>query len=164
MFYASADSGIFARCLPAFAAYHLITPCRAVLTRNPLISFKRTIQTSFSVRKYADRSEFKALRCVFARLGSILSSSCDANSIKLKFLDCVACFVALIMQVWLTHCYCLVKTRIVANSVRTIIPPDKREYSNNIFFLFLHENICCGYSLEAPQRGASNEYPQHMVL
>ena len=31
-----------------------------------------------------------------------------------------------------------------------------------IFFLFHHENICCGYSLEAPRRGASNEYPQHM--
>ena len=31
-----------------------------------------------------------------------------------------------------------------------------------IFFLFLDENICCGYSLEAPHRGASNEYPQHM--
>ena len=31
-----------------------------------------------------------------------------------------------------------------------------------IFFLFLHENICCGYSLEAPRGGASNEYPQHM--
>ena len=26
------------------------------------------------------------------------------------------------------------------------------------FFLFFHENICCGYSLEAPQWGASNEY------
>ena len=26
----------------------------------------------------------------------------------------------------------------------------------------LHKNICCGYSLEAPQWGASNEYPQHM--
>ena len=24
--------------------------------------------------------------------------------------------------------------------------------------LFLHENICCGYSLEAPRQGASNEY------
>ena len=24
------------------------------------------------------------------------------------------------------------------------------------------QNICCGYSLEAPPRGASNEYPQHM--
>ena len=31
-------------------------------------------------------------------------------------------------------------------------------------FLFLHENVCCVYSLEAPQWGASNEYPQHMVL
>ena len=31
-----------------------------------------------------------------------------------------------------------------------------------IFFLFLHENIYCGYSLEAPYQGASNEYPQHM--
>ena len=29
-------------------------------------------------------------------------------------------------------------------------------------FLFLDENICCGYSVEVPQRGASNEYPQHM--
>ena len=27
-----------------------------------------------------------------------------------------------------------------------------------IWFLFLIENICCGYSLEAPHRGASNEY------
>ena len=31
-----------------------------------------------------------------------------------------------------------------------------------IFFLFLKENIRCGYSLEAPRRGASNENPQHM--
>ena len=27
-----------------------------------------------------------------------------------------------------------------------------------IFFLFLHENISCCYSLDAPWRGASNEY------
>ena len=25
--------------------------------------------------------------------------------------------------------------------------------------LFLHKNICCGYSLEAPQKGTSNKYP-----
>ena len=31
-------------------------------------------------------------------------------------------------------------------------------------FLFLLKNICCGYSLEAPRRGASNEYPQHIFL
>ena len=33
-----------------------------------------------------------------------------------------------------------------------------------IFFLFLNKNICCGYSLEAPQQGASNKYPQHKYL
>ena len=30
-----------------------------------------------------------------------------------------------------------------------------------IYFLFLHENICCRYSLEVPQWGTSNEYPQY---
>ena len=30
-----------------------------------------------------------------------------------------------------------------------------------LIFLFLNKNICCRYSLEAPRRGASNEYPQH---
>ena len=37
-----------------------------------------------------------------------------------------------------------------------------REGIHIIFFLFLDENICCGYSLEVPRRGASNEYPQYM--
>ena len=31
-----------------------------------------------------------------------------------------------------------------------------------LFFLFLHESMCSGYSLEAYQWGSSNEYPQHM--
>ena len=35
---------------------------------------------------------------------------------------------------------------------------------NLIFFLFLHENTCCGYSFEVPHQGTSNEYPQHMFL
>ena len=30
-----------------------------------------------------------------------------------------------------------------------------------IFFLFLHENIYCGYSLKVPQGGTSNEFPQN---
>ena len=32
-------------------------------------------------------------------------------------------------------------------------------------FLFLKKkknNICCGYSLDLPHQGASNEYPQHI--
>ena len=29
-------------------------------------------------------------------------------------------------------------------------------------FLFFAENIDCGYTLEPPKRGGSNEYPQSM--
>ena len=29
-------------------------------------------------------------------------------------------------------------------------------------FLFLNESISCGYSLEVPHGGTSNEHPQHM--
>ena len=35
---------------------------------------------------------------------------------------------------------------------------DKRECQVNIVFLFLQENIVCGYLLEAPDQGISNEY------
>ena len=38
---------------------------------------------------------------------------------------------------------------------------DKSGYQVNIFLL--HENICCGYSLEAPHR-VTSEYPQHIIL
>ena len=31
------------------------------------------------------------------------------------------------------------------------------------FFLFFHGNICCGYSLDLPHSGTSNEYPHHML-
>ena len=43
------------------------------------------------------------------------------------------------------------------------IATDKRGI-HIIFFLFLDENICCGFSLEAPRQGASNAYPQHKFL
>ena len=33
-----------------------------------------------------------------------------------------------------------------------------------MFFLISTQNIDCGYSLEPPRRGGSNEYPQSMFL
>ena len=44
---------------------------------------------------------------------------------------------------------------------------DKTLYFNQkvfIFFVYLFENICCGYSLELPYWGASNEYVQHVFM
>ena len=34
--------------------------------------------------------------------------------------------------------------------------------ARHIIFLFLHRNICCGYSLEAPHLGTSNKCLQFM--
>ena len=36
--------------------------------------------------------------------------------------------------------------------------------NSNIFFHIFAQNIDCGYSLEPPRRGGSNEYPQSMFL
>ena len=36
------------------------------------------------------------------------------------------------------------------------------KYKNVTFFLIFAQNIDCGYTLEPPQRGGSNEYPQSM--
>ena len=35
---------------------------------------------------------------------------------------------------------------------------------NSDIFLISAQNIVCGYSLEPPRRGGSNEYPQSMFL
>ena len=45
------------------------------------------------------------------------------------------------------------------NTLPQSIAQNKASFTG-IFFLFLHEIVGCGYSLEAPWRGTSNEYPQ----
>ena len=48
-----------------------------------------------------------------------------------------------------------------------ILPPKNENFqiknSDNFFHISV-ENIDCGYSLEPPRRGGSNEYPQSMFL
>ena len=41
---------------------------------------------------------------------------------------------------------------------------DRWHQVNCLSDAILHQNVCCGYSLESPQRGDSNEYPQHTFL
>ena len=40
----------------------------------------------------------------------------------------------------------------------------KNPYKNSYIFHISAQNIDCGYSLEPPRRGGSNEYPQSMFL
>ena len=58
------------------------------------------------------------------------------------------------------------KTRYVKEMYRKIVSVFLRKYSYMLRVLIvprvIHESICCGYSLEALPRSASNEYLQHM--
>ena len=62
-------------------------------------------------------------------------------------------------------CYMLVIVSVLSVFSLFIHSSDKMLFSVNskilIFFLL---NVCCGYSLEAPRQGASNEHHQHMFL
>ena len=44
--------------------------------------------------------------------------------------------------------------------LRTLI---KSAYQKQIIFLFLNQNICCGYSKEPYQLDGSYEHPKHML-
>ena len=49
---------------------------------------------------------------------------------------------------------------------RKISPPKTENFQikNSEIFLISAQNTDCGYSLEPPQRGGSNEHPQSMFL
>ena len=75
--------------------------------------------------------------CTFARI----SASCFNDTIPFRSNNS-----------YFTHCPPLLYIKHFFNRIVFII------------YLYLHENICCGYSLEAPRWGASNEYPQLMYF
>ena len=50
------------------------------------------------------------------------------------------------------------------SNIMKILPlkNEKFQIKNSDIFHIPAQNIDCGYSLEPPQRGCSNEYPQYM--
>ena len=51
-------------------------------------------------------------------------------------------------------------------NIMKILPPKNENFQikNSDIFHVSAQNIDCGYSLEPPRRGGSNEYPQSMFL
>ena len=68
----------------------------------------------------------------------------------------LACFVR--MLVILTLHWMILWRNVICN-LQELIAPHKTLFQPQIYFLFLHKNICCWYSLEVPQWDTSNEYP-----
>ena len=52
-----------------------------------------------------------------------------------------------------------------SNLLKTLPPKNENfQIKNSNIFHISAQNIDCGYSLEPPRRGGSNEYPQSMIL
>ena len=64
-----------------------------------------------------------------------------------------------------SHCpaYFALRKHAYSNILK-ILPPKNEHFQikNSDIFLIPAQNIYCGYSLEPPGRGGSNEYPQSM--
>ena len=52
------------------------------------------------------------------------------------------------------------------SNILKILPPKNENFQikNSDIVLISAQNIYCGYSLEPPKRGGSNDYPQSMLL
>ena len=52
------------------------------------------------------------------------------------------------------------------SNILKILPPKNENFQiKNLYILNIYDqNLDCGYSLEPPRRGGSNEYPQSMFL
>ena len=63
-------------------------------------------------------------------------------------------------------CCCLTKAlrKYAYSNILKILPPKNENFKikNSDIFHISTQNIDCGYSLELPRRGSSNEYPQSM--
>ena len=53
---------------------------------------------------------------------------------------------------------------ILSNALLLQLKKENFQIKNSDIFHISAPNIDCGYSLELPQRGSSNEYPQSMFL
>ena len=60
--------------------------------------------------------------------------------------------------------FIITKTRLFKYTVNFTAKKWKFSYKNFDSFHIFAQNIYCGYSLEPPRRGGSNEYPQFMFL
>ena len=57
------------------------------------------------------------------------------------------------------------RKHVYSNILKLLLPKMKIFRKKNSDILHVSaQNIDCGYSLEPPRRGGSNEYPQSMVL
>ena len=89
--------------------------------------------------------------------------SCSTQLSKLSWVEHENCFKFLVfLFLWPSEISCSVELnmkKFYNLGTLSSIYSTREEGTSGIFFLFLQENIYCGYSLEVPQWDMSNDYP-----
>ena len=72
----------------------------------------------------------------------------------------------MVLKVWILHTEHISLRKHAYSCILKISPPKNWKFSDkNPDIFHIHaQNIDCGYSLEPPRRGGSNQYPQSMFL
>ena len=110
--------------------------------------------------QHPNRQDFLSKYCpIYNRIKRSYWPPKDGSSVAVILCVCICgCIlgVVLICSLW-KHAY---------SNILRILPPKIKTFSWKILvvFLFLLKKIDCGYSLELPWWGGSNEYPQSMFL
>ena len=104
-----------------------------------------------------ERQQEQRLRTKRSRV-TCTSERSPAVRIEIHFVHCNwGIFDGVIMQSLRKHAY---------SNILKILPPNNGiflEKKKSDIFPISAQNIDCGYSLEPPRRGGSNEYPQSML-
>ena len=106
------------------------------------------------------RTHTHAYSCINLRVRTYLcwvfdssNVKCEKNQTSLKPARAAAAQMSTLRK----HAY---------TNILKILPPKNENFQikNSDIFHISSQNIDCGYSLEPPRRGGSNEYPQSMFL
>ena len=90
----------------------------------------------------------------------------NASSLSLiKLFQRSFVFVHFRSYIFLQHHKVELRKQAYSNILKILPPKNEKNFIKILtFFQISAQNIDCGYSLEPPRRGGSNEYPQSMFL
>ena len=124
----------------------------------------RSAKTLIRLRGCAGRSEVSLIAHVLLALSCAGSYDGCTQNAALVFLQRSKNNVYIDNHSYLQLSLCITKTSLF-KYIETVTSKNRKfsDKNSNIFHIST-QNIGCGYSLEPPRRGGSNEYPQSMFL
>ena len=137
-------------------------------TRNHPHARWTCIRPSYRARQHDNMIHWQLLRS--QGYGLLWNLSVFSDNKKSKIIEALN---EMSQHMWKGYLHCITQEnsegsgkRLCCSHTQYTVEQIRRVFDDNwrIIFIILHKNICCGYSLESPRRGDSNEHPQHIIF